>query len=310
MSLPLTKVLITGGAGFIGSVVANHFIKWGFDVEILDSLTYAADTSRLLTAKIITHDIIHPIPLGRDYDYILHFAAETHVDNSIQDPGKFVMTNVVGTFNMLEFARRQNHLTKFLYFSTDEVFGPAPAGINYREWDRYNSGNPYSATKAGGEELTLAYGNTYKLPVVITHTMNAFGPGQNIEKFIPSTIARVKKGLKVIIHSDETRTISGSRFYIHVSDIADAVRFVLELGDTQEKYNIVGREEITNLDVAKLIAELLGSPLDYEMVDFHRSRPGHDLRYSLDGQRLKWMGWEPKLTFKEGLKELINGSKN
>ena len=301
------RVLITGSTGFIGAAVANHFSKLGYEVDALDSLTYASDPNRLDSPKnIYTYDITHPIRLKQQYDYILHLAAETHVDNSIIDPGRFVQTNVVGTFNMLEFARTQHHLKKFLYFSTDEVFGPAPEGVNYKEWDRYNSGNPYAATKAGAEELTLAYGNTYDLPVVITHTMNAFGPTQNAEKFIPSTIHKVKTGRTVIIHSDKTATLSGSRFYIHTSDIAKAVQFVIENGEIKDKYNIVGKEETTNLDVALLIAELLGEDLDYEMVDFHSARPGHDLRYALDGTKLKEMGWEPSLTLREGLEALLD----
>lgn len=303
------KYLITGATGFIGAAVANHFVELGHDVDVLDSLTYASDPSRLDTPRhIYTYDITQPIRLNQQYDYILHLAAETHVDNSITDPGRFVMTNVVGTYNMLEFARKQHHLKKFLYFSTDEVFGPAPEGTNYKEWDRYNSGNPYAATKAGAEELTLAYGNTYDLPVIITHTMNAFGPTQNAEKFIPSTIYKIKTGRTVIIHSDKTATKSGSRYYIHTSDIAKAVDFVLKNGQTQDKYNIVGKEETSNLDAAILIAEMLDKDLEYEMVDFHSARPGHDLRYALDGTKLREMGWEPTLTLREGLEGVINGN--
>jgi dTDP-glucose 4,6-dehydratase len=300
------KVLITGGAGFIGSAVANHLHHLGHEVKILDCLTYAADMGRLnWDAPLHKLDITEPIKIDEEYDYILHLAAETHVDNSITDPLRFVKTNVLGTANMLEFARSQKNLKMFLYFSTDEVFGPAPAGTDYKEWDRYNSGNPYSAAKAGGEELVLAYGNTYKLPVTITHTMNAYGPSQHIEKFIPGTIDKVKKGEEVIIHSDPTKTISGSRYYIHTQDIAEAVGFVMEHGQAQEKYNIVGEREVSNLQVAQTVAELLGKELNYKMVDFHSSRPGHDLRYALDGNKLKAMGWTPKITFIEGIRSLL-----
>lgn len=299
------KVLITGGAGFIGAAVANHLSK-DHEIDILDCLTYAADLKRLKGDYVLKmQDIREPIKINEQYDYILHLAAETHVDNSITDPMKFVMTNVVGTANVLEFARSQKNLKMFLYFSTDEVFGPAPNGVKYKEWDRFNSGNPYSAAKAGGEELTLAYGNTFKLPVVVTHTMNAYGPGQHKEKFIPMTIDNVKNDKKVIIHSDPTKTISGSRFYIHTQDIAEAVEFVMKKGKLQDKYNIVGPYETTNLEVAETVANLLNKKLNYEMVDFHSSRPGHDLRYALDGSKLKKMGWEPKIGIKEGIKELL-----
>jgi dTDP-glucose 4,6-dehydratase len=299
----VSKYLITGGFGFIGAEIANHLAEQGHSIDVLDLNTYAAD-SRRLKCKYTWHrvDIKQPIPDIGQFDYILHLAAETHVDNSINNPLEFVKTNVLGTANMLEFARTQKGLKLFLYFSTDEVFGPAPGKTLYKEWDRYNSGNPYSAAKAGGEELTLAYGNTYNLPIIITHTMNAFGPSQHKEKFIPNTIDKISKGETVIIHADETKEISGSRFYIHISDIAKAVEFVIVNGQLQDKYNIVGKQEVSNLDAAKMIAELLDKSLSYKMVDFHSSRPGHDLRYGLDGTKLAELGWTPSLSFKEGLK--------
>ena len=301
------KVLVTGGAGFIGAAVANHLTKQGYQVTVLDALTYAADISRLKPTihDIIVHDITAPIPDIGQFDYILHLAAETHVDNSITDPLRFVKTNVLGTANMLEFARKQTDLVMFLYFSTDEVFGPAPGKTLYKEWDRYNSGNPYSATKAGGEELVLAYGNTYRLPVVITHTMNVFGPTQHEEKFIPSTIYKILKGETVIIHSNAGRTRAGSRFYIHANNVARAVEFVMDKGKLQDKYNIVGEREVDNLTLAQMIAELLNKPLYHRMVDFHSSRPGHDLRYGLDGAKLAELGWRPKDSFERGLAKTV-----
>lgn len=308
------NVLLTGGQGFIGSEVFNYFKELGHDVDILDNYTYAADIDRVDAAShTFVVDISQPINtriIKKQYDYILHLAAETHVDNSIEDPGRFVMTNVVGTFNMLEFARKQQNLKAFLYFSTDEVFGPAPDKTAYKEWDRYNSGNPYSATKAGGEELTLAYGNTYKLPVIITHTMNVFGSKQHPEKFIPSTVRKVLEGETVIIHSNKERTKAGSRFYIHARNVAKAVHFVLENGELQDKYNIVGEKEVDNLTLARLIAEYLGKPLKYELVDFHSSRPGHDLRYGLDGSKLREMGWTPPTGFEYTLRETVKDIAN
>lgn len=300
------KILITGGAGFIGHALVKYFAK-DHEVHILDNLSYASDMNRLdgVDYTFWERDITEPVVVDEQFDYILHLAAETHVDNSIDDPLLFVKTNVLGTAHMLEFARTQKNLKGFLYFSTDEVFGPAPEGESYKEWDRYNSGNPYSAAKAGGEELALAYGNTYKLPIIITHTMNAFGPSQHIEKFIPGTIDKIKKGEKVIIHSSPDKKTSGSRFYIHIEDIAEGVEFVMNNGELQEKYNIVGQQETTNLEVAQIIAELLDKPLNYEMVDFHSSRPGHDLRYGLDGSKLEDMGWKPKQSFREGVAKIL-----
>lgn len=238
-------------------------------------------------------------------DYILHIGAETHVDNSIEDPEPFVRSNVLGTMHLLNFARKQPNLKWFVYFSTDEVFGPAPEGVKYKEWDRYNSGNPYAASKAGGEELALAYANTYKLPLFITHTMNCYGERQHPEKFIPKVIKSVLKGETVTIHADQTKTKAGSRFYIHCRNVADALLFLLDHAEQREKYNIVGEKEIDNLELAKFIAKVVGKPLKYELTDFHSQRPGHDLRYALDGDKLKSMGWEPPKTIEDSLKKTI-----
>ena len=196
---------------------------------------------------------------------------------------------------------------KILYFSTDEVFGPAPEGVAYKEWDRYNSGNPYSATKAGAEELCLAYANTYGLDLMITHTMNVFGERQHPEKFIPMVIRKVRDGECVTIHSNSDRTKAGSRHYIHARDVVDAVLTLFEQGGEKgEKYNIVGERELDNLELAQEIAKIVGKELHYNMVDFHSARPGHDLRYALDGTKMREeFGWEPKLKVTERLAEVV-----
>jgi dTDP-glucose 4,6-dehydratase len=215
-----------------------------------------------------------------------------------------VFENVVATCNLLEYARRG--CERFLYFSTDEVFGPAPEGVRYKEWDRYKSGNPYAATKAGGEELAIAFHNTYGVPVVVTHTMNVFGERQHPEKFIPSTIRKVRDGETVTVHADKTRTKAGTRFYIHAAHVANAVRFVLANGTPGDKYNIVGEKEVSNLALAHEIAKSVGKSLNFEMVDFHSSRPGHDLRYALDGSKLAEMGWTPPNTFEKSLSNTVH----
>lgn len=238
-------------------------------------------------------------------DIILHLAASTHVDRSIDHPMEFVMDNVVATCNMLDYARSFPVKPLFVYFSTDEVFGPASEGVAYKEWDRYNSGNPYSATKAGGEELVLSYNNTYGLPSIITHTMNVFGERQHPEKFIPMVIKSVLKGDTVTIHANSDKTKAGSRFYIHARNVAEAIMFLLENYKDGDKYNIVGEKEVDNLELAQFIAKVVGKPLKYEMVDFHSSRPGHDLRYALDGTKLKEMGFEYPKTFEQSLEKTI-----
>jgi len=314
------KIVVTGGCGFVGHHFVEHILKnTDYDVIIFDKLTYASsgldrikdinvfDSNRVFFYSV---DIKEPISEGiikelyNDTEYILHIAAESHVDRSIEDPVPFIMSNVLGTHNMLWFARKLNNLKGFNYFSTDEVFGPAPTGVYYKEWDRYNSGNPYAATKASGEELCLAYENTYKLPVFITRSMNIFGERQHPEKFIPLCINKINNSETITIHSDKTKMISGTRHWIHSRNVADGVLFLLDKFESGEKYNIVG-EEISNLELALMIADIIGKELKYEMVDFHSSRPGHDLRYSMDGGKMKQMGWEPPKDIYESLKKTI-----
>ncbi len=314
------KILVTGGAGFIGHHFVEHILKnTDWDVVVLDRLTYASsglDRLRDINVfdgnrvKIFTADFTKPIEGGLaqeigDIDYIVHLGAETHVDRSIHDAEPFVLANVFGTFRMLEFARTQKNLKRFLYFSTDEVFGPALEGTAFKEWDRYNSKNPYAATKAGGEELAIAYHNTHRVPVMVTHTMNVFGERQHPEKFIPMTIRKILAGEGVTIHSNKEKTKAGSRFWIHGRNVAAAVVFLLGKGEVGDKYNIVGEREVDNLEMAQVIAKILGKPLHYEMVDFHSSRPGHDLRYALDGSKLQAMGWQLPLSFDQSLEKTV-----
>jgi len=314
------KILLTGGCGFVGSHFIEHWLKnTDWDIVTFDKLTYAArgfDRVRDIKAfddkrvTFFTLDFTREISEGiirecKDVDYILHLGAETHVDNSIKNPKEFVYSNFVGTFNILEFARRCSNLKAFVYFSTDEVFGPAPEGVDYKEWDRYNSTNPYSATKAGGEELVLAYMNTFKLPGYISHCMNIFGERQHPEKFIPTCIRLIERGEKVIIHGTPDKKKSGSRFYIHARNVANATHFLLDNFEQRDKYNIVGEKELSNLELAQKIADAMGKKLNYEIVDFHSSRPGHDLRYSLDGRKMRKMGWDIPMTIDETIKSVV-----
>lgn len=314
------RILITGGAGFIGHHIVEHVIRnTDWDITILDRLTYASSGFDRLhdidafddrRVHMFTADFTHEFGAGLrqelgDPEYIVHLGAETHVDNSIENPWPFIQSNVVGTFRMLEWARRLSKLEKMIYFSTDEVFGPAPEGTLHKEWDRYNSTNPYSATKASGEELCLAWANTYKVPVFVTHTMNVFGERQHPEKFIPMVVRRALSGEKILVHSNPEKTVAGSRFYIHARNVASAVTFLLERGVVREKYNIVGEREISNLDMVKLVGSILNRDPNFELVDFHSSRPGHDLRYALDGARMREMGWEIPRDFFDSLAKTV-----
>lgn len=316
------KILLTGGAGFIGHHVAEHFLRvTDAKITFLDRLDCSGNLNRIAQIKdwdkykrrcrFVFHDLRAPIndqlasQLG-EHDTILHLAAFTHVDRSIESPLAAIADNVMGTAHILEHARLG--CERFIYFSTDEVFGPAPAGVEYKEWDRYRSTNPYSASKAGGEELVLAYHNTYKVPALITHTMNVFGERQHPEKYIPGTIAKVRDADLVTVHANAEKTRAGSRFYIHARNVADALLHLLKLGKSGDKYNIVGELECDNLRLAQLIASFVGKPLSYEMVDFHSQRPGHDLRYALDGSKMARMGWKPAVAFEESLERVVRWS--
>lgn len=313
------NLLLTGGAGFIGSeFVRRILMDTDYNIICLDRLDYSGNYNRIADAvgcfdletlkrvKLVYHDLkaefnpqlakqIGPV------DIIVHMAAGSHVDRSIEDPLSFAMDNVIGTVNILNFARTQD-LKLFLYFSTDEVYGPAQPGQNFKEDSRYNATNPYSASKAGAEQMVVAFGNTYKIPFIITNTMNVFGPRQHPEKFVPMCVRKIKNGETVQIHATRDLMRSGTRFYISVEDVSDAVLWLIkryfyewkEMYFCPERFNIVGPEEISNLDLARFIADCLGKELKYEMVDFHSSRPGHDLRYALDGSRMKDYGWEPR----------------
>ncbi len=317
----MTSALVTGGAGFIGHHLIEHLLKnTDWELVCLDRLDSSGNLNRLTEIldgtpdfrkrfHFIWHDLKAAInsqiasSIGK-VKHIFHLAAGSHVDRSIAEPMTFVYDNVVGTGHLLDYARYVDSLQSLVNFSTDEVFGPAPLGTYYGEWDRYDSTNPYSATKAGAEELGIAFANTYGLPVITTHSMNVFGERQHPEKFVPMCIKRVLHGEKLLIHCSKTSE-PGSRHYIHARNVSDAVLFLAEHGQKREKYNIVGHRELNNLEMAQRIAEVIGKPLNYELIDFHSSRPGHDLRYALKDTKLSTMGFEYKVSFDESLRRTI-----
>lgn len=316
----MKNILITGGCGFIPSHFVEHVHrKTDWNIKIIDKLTYASNGLERLRdsgtldshrVKIFTFDLCNEFSEGLkkelgDINYIVHMAAETHVDNSISHPVEFIHNNVMSTVQLLEYARTLDKLEKFFYFSTDEVYGSAPGDIAYKETDRHNPTNPYSASKSSAEQICVAYENTYKIPLIMVNVMNAFGERQHVEKFIPKCIKYILEDRTILIHSDPTCKIPGSRFYIHARNIADAVMFLVKNGEIGELYHITGEREVDNLEMAKIIANVLGKELKYELVNFHGDRPGHDMRYSLDGSKLHNLGWNCPVNFEDSLRKTI-----
>ena len=314
------NILVTGGCGFIGHHLIDYLLKnTKHNIIVIDKLSYASKgLSRLEDinavnnerVKIITWDLSVGLSVGlveelKETNIIVHMAAETHVDNSIDEPIQCIQNNVMSTVHILEFARRLPAFVKFLYFSTDEVYGPALEDTMYFEWDRHNPTNPYSASKSAGEGIALSYRNTYKVPVVICNVMNVFGERQYVEKFIPNCIKKIMNSEIVSVHCYPGCEKAGTRYYIHAQQVANAVMFIIDKGEIGEKYNITGEQEVDNLELAQMIAFFMGKELFYEMVDFHSSRPGHDLRYGLNGDKLNAMGWKPNVSFCETLKDVV-----
>jgi dTDP-glucose 4,6-dehydratase len=316
----MRNVLVTGGCGFIGSHVVEHFLKkTDWNIIIIDKLNYASYGFKRLKemnmtenkrVKIFTWDLTCNVPVFLeqemgDINYIVHMAAETHVDNSILTPVDFIKNNVMSTVMLLEFARRLKKLEIFFYFSTDEVYGPALNEKMFSEDERHNPTNPYSASKSSAEMICMAYHNTFKVPLMRINVMNAFGEMQHDEKFIPKITKKIMKGEKVQIHSYPDKKKSGTRFYIHARNIAAGVLFLIRNGKIGESYNLTGEKEVSNLEMAQLISKIVDKELIYEMVDFHSDRPGHDLRYGLDGTKMRKMGWELPVSFGDSLEKTI-----
>lgn len=324
-----TKLLLTGASGFIGSHILEHVLtNTDWSVVCICSWKHKGTPERIMTVldghpewqsrvEIITHDLESPLTewtkkrLGR-INYVINAAAQSHVDRSITDPVPFVTNNVNVALTMLELAREIKPEV-FIQVSTDEVYGVAPIGTTHPEWDPILPSNPYAASKACQEAIAISYWRTYGVPLIITNTMNNFGETQDPEKFISKTIRAVEKGEPVTVHGRPG--LIGSRFYLHARNHADALLFLILKGSPlkyseenlfPERYNIVGDEEVDNLTMARTIAEIMGKVLKYELVDFHSSRPGHDLRYGLDGTKIANLGWKPPVGFLESLKRYIS----
>lgn len=324
------RLLLTGASGFIGSHFLEHVLtNTDWHVVCIASWQHKGTPERIEEVlrgnpewrhrvTVITHDLTSPIPertkkrIGQ-CEYIVNFAAESHVDRSIEEPMPFIKNNVDLALNMLEFAR-EYPCKSFVQISTDEVYGVAPDGVNHTEWSPIIPSNPYSASKAAQEAIAVSYWRSFGVPVVITNTMNNFGEMQDAEKYVSQLIRKIAAGETVTVHGREGYI--GSRYYLHARNHADAVLYILKNlpprpyteDDTimPDRYNVVGDVEMDNLSIAQLVAGMMDKELKYELTDFHKTRPGHDRRYALDGSKLKSLGWIPPLDFNTSLKRCID----
>jgi dTDP-glucose 4,6-dehydratase len=301
----IVEVLVTGGAGFIGS----NFVRWAHEahpdwhITTLDKLTYAGRLENLRDVmnsprhRFIKGDIADAAvaaPLVQAADYVVHFAAETHVDRSIAAAGEFIQTDVFGTFTLLEAARHAPRLRKFIQISTDEVYGSVPSGAS-RETDELRPRNPYSASKAGADRLAYSYWATYNVPVVVTRASNNYGPNQFPEKVIPLFITNLIDDIPVPLYGDGLNV----RDWLHVEDHCRAIDLLLDKGLNGEVYNIGGGNEVRNVDLTHQILALVGKSA--ALIRPVADRQGHDRRYCLDTSKLRAMGWAPRADFPAGL---------
>lgn len=328
------RVLLTGASGLVGAHVLRHLlINTDWDIVcpttfrhkgLQDRIRFAIDRvpDALERVTIIRCDLTAPIsPVTAhafgDISYVLNVASESHVDRSIEEPAPFIINNVSLITYVLEWARRCDTLEKFVQVSTDEVYGPAEAGYAHREWeDLHLPSNPYSASKAAQEDIAFAYWRTYDVPLVVTNTMNIIGETQDPEKFVPLIVRKSLAGEVVGLHASVVTGQIGSRYYLHARNQADGLLHILRNvtpklygeveSDTRahvpERLHIVGERELDNLEVATIVADELGVDLQVELVDYNDSRPGHDLRYALDGSRMAALGWRPPVPLEESLR--------
>ncbi len=319
----MKKILITGGAGFIGAHVVKHFVKKYTNDQIinLDCLTYAAEPKNLadvescenykfLKININNAENIDDVFKDHSITHVIHLAAESHVDRSIENSIDFALTNVIGTVNLLNAAKNnwsedRDHL--FYHISTDEVYGSLGLKGSFKESTKYDPKSPYSASKASSDHFVRSYFSTHNLPVVISNCSNNYGPFQNQEKFIPKVISSLKKKEPIPIYGQGKNI----RDWLHVKDHVSAIEKIFNEGEVGETYNIGGGYEISNLQlvikIIKVYSELYPSGYDYnQLISFVDDRKGHDFRYSIDSSKIQSMlGWSSKINFEDGIKKTI-----
>jgi dTDP-glucose 4,6-dehydratase len=306
------KVLVTGGAGFIGSNFVRFLLNGRKDVEIVnfDKLTYAgnpeslADIAQDPRYRLVRGDITDRNAVGelfsRGFDALVHFAAETHVDRSIEDASPFLKTNIIGTQCLLEAARDYRNL-RFIHISTDEVYGSAPASVKFNEETPIDPRSPYAASKASAEHFVAAYANTFGISSVILRCTNNFGPFQFPEKLIPLMIANASENKPLPIYGDGMQ----ERDWLFVEDYCRAITLALENARPGSVYNVSSGISQPNLRIVRTILQLLGKP--ESLIQYVKDRPGHDRRYALDSSKFqRELGWRPQVSFQEGVRKTID----
>jgi dTDP-glucose 4,6-dehydratase len=301
------KILVTGGAGFIGSEFLRQAVDIGFDVLVIDKLTYAGDLERIKDLKekikfyqldILDKENIYSLFKKERPDFVVHWAAESHVDRSIIDANPFMETNVLGTLNLLDAARLTG-IKKFINISTDEVYGELGEDGSFYETSPLNPNSPYSVSKASADMLGRAYFRTYGLPVITVRPSNNYGPWQYPEKLIPVIILKALNNEKVPLYGKGENI----REWLYVSDCAKAIFSILEKAVEGDIYNVGSGEEKRNIDVARAILKILNKSED--LIDFVDDRPGHDFRYSLNSDKIHKIGWTTSVTFSKGLEMTV-----
>ncbi|KXY44681.1 dTDP-glucose 4,6-dehydratase [Bacillus mycoides] len=311
------NILVTGGAGFIGSNFIHYMLKNYETYKIInyDALTYSGNLNNVksiqenpnysfVKGKIQNGELLEHVVKERDVQVIVNFAAESHVDRSIENPIPFYDTNVIGTVTLLELVKKYSHI-KLVQVSTDEVYGSLGKTGKFTEETPLAPNSPYSSSKASSDMIALSYYETYQLPVIITRCSNNYGPYQYPEKLIPLMVTNALEGKKLPLYGDGLNV----RDWLHVTDHCSAIDTVLHKGCVGEVYNIGGNNEKTNIDVVEQIIKLLGKTK--KDIEFVTDRLGHDRRYAIDAQKMKnEFEWEPKYTFEQGLKETVEWYKN
>lgn len=342
----MKRVLFTGHGGFVGHHCLEYFLQHtDWELICIDSFRHKGTCRRVLEVaaenprvKTFKHDLSTPFDqqlqnmiferkidshgcvVEKPIHYIINMASESAVERSTTDPVSCLRNNYELCINMLEFARNCKKLELFIQISTDEVYGEAPQNEAHKEWAPILPSNPYAASKAAQEAMAIAYWRTYNLPIVLTNTMNIIGERQDPEKFLPKIIQKIALDQEMPIYGDSPSSI-GSRIYLHASNMADALVFIAnrspslysdlvktgKTGDTRpDRYNICGDTELNNLQLAQMVADIMGKELKYKLIPSESARPGYDRRYALDGSKMAALGWKQPISFRESLERIVN----